>query len=337
MSSLGGTSRSSGPPRIWRFVARMRPEEVIFLAFALAIVAIEIATRTPLLTTHPQPAFFGGMVAFITVFYVRSLRAARRDGLPEPYTVARRDALRVTRDFGTLFAILVLYETLHDLTPLLRPDVVDEVIIAIDRRLFGVDVAVWLGEHCANRWLTYAMVFCYTSYFFSTVLLGAYIYWKDELRLYADFRLAIAILSVLGFTGYLLVPVVGPYIYQASLFPERLPGGSHGTYFVVSAIDGFRGYARDCFPSLHTATTTVVIVYARRFRRWLFWAYLPVGLGVYFSTLYLRMHYAVDLAAGFFVAAVAVLAAPRVNAAWERWQQRLAEPATRRTDADLAA
>jgi membrane-associated phospholipid phosphatase len=62
--------------------------------------------------------------------------------------------------------------------------------------------------------------------------------------------------------------------------------------------------------------TTVVLAFAFRDRRPLFWAYLPVALGLYAATLDLRLHYAVDVIAGFATAALAVALAPRINRAW---------------------
>jgi membrane-associated phospholipid phosphatase len=74
--------------------------------------------------------------------------------------------------------------------------------------------------------------------------------------------------------------------------------------------------ARDCFPSLHTAHTTVALAYARRFHRVAFLAFLPIALGLYVSTVYLRMHYVVDVAAGFATAALAIALGPWVNRRW---------------------
>jgi membrane-associated phospholipid phosphatase len=155
------------------------------------------------------------------------------------------------------------------------------------------------------------------SYFFAPAILAALIYWSDRRQLFRDFLVSLCVTTLLGYTGYLLVPAVGPYLFQAELFPDRLPGGGlKGTESVIQSIDALKGYARDCFPSLHTAHTTVVLVFARRFRRAAFLAYLPIALGLYVSTLYLRMHYAVDVAAGFATAALAVWAGPRLEAWW---------------------
>ena len=77
-----------------------------------------------------------------------------------------------------------------------------------------------------------------------------------------------------------------------------------------------KGSARDAFPSLHTAMTTVVLGMMWRDARRIFCTYLPVALGLYLSTMYLREHYATDVAAGFLTGAVALFAAPKINKWW---------------------
>ena len=143
---------------------------------------------------------------------------------------------------------------------------------------------------------------------------------------------SLCVVTLLGYAGYLLVPAVGPYVYQAALFPERLPGGTADTHFFVAQLDSLKGVARDCFPSMHTAHTTVTLLFARRLSRPLFWLYLPIALALYLSTLYLRMHYVIDVLAGLGVSALAIALGPRLEHWWARGAQ--AEPATVRAAAE---
>jgi membrane-associated phospholipid phosphatase len=296
---------------------RVRPEEVILAAFAVALATIMLATGRWYFTAFRHPRFLQVVGGLAVAVLLREAWRARRLG------VAAMAALRVFRDFLPFFVVLLFYETLHDLTPVLRPQVVDGTLAAIDRALFGVDVSYWLGGF-ATPSLTRVMVWCYASYFVAPVMLAAAIYYRGEARLFRQLMVSGVVTTVLGFLGYLCVPAVGPYVFQAELFPTRLPGGGAETHLFIKAIDDLKGVARDCFPSLHTAHTTVVLVYALRFRRWVGLAYLPVALGLYVSTLYLRMHYAVDVAAGFATAAAAVWLGPRIEAWWTA--QRPAAP-----------
>ena len=297
--------------------SRVRPEEALLAGYGVALVAIMATTRHWTFTSTMHVRFLEIFLALALFVLARDFVRARREQRSPWQSLVRAlpPAAQVVRDFVPFLIALVFYETLHDLTPLIRHDVVDAALIAVDRRLLHVDAAVWMGQF-GTPWLTRVMVFCYLSYFFAPAILAALIYWSDRRQLFRDFLVSLCVTTLLGYTGYLLVPAVGPYIFQADLFPQRLPGGGlESQSSVISTIDALKGYARDCFPSLHTAHTTVVLTFAWRWSRVAFALYLPIALGLYVSTIYLRMHYAVDVAAGFAVAALAITIGPRL----ERW------------------
>jgi len=287
----------------------LRPEEALLVVFGAALLGIMAATGVWRFTALHHPRFLQCVGVLAIAVAVRAWRRERRAG------PALGQVATVGRDFAPFFAVLLLYETLHDLTPVLRPDVVDGTLAAIDRALFGVDVSHWMGGF-ATPGLTRVMVLCYASYFVALPLLASAIYWSGDRPLFRALMVSGVVTTVIGYLGYLAVPAVGPYVYQAELFPTRLPGGGPETHLFIAAIDDLKGVARDCFPSLHTAHTTVVLVFAARFRRWALLAYLPVALGLYVSTVYLRMHYVVDVLAGFATAAAAVWLGPRLDHSW---------------------
>lgn len=287
----------------------LRPEEIAFALFAITLVVIVAATGTAPRTFAPPlwriawrlHVYFATCAALVGVVLARRIPVGGR----------LRRVAAVARDFAPFYAVLVLYEALAELTPALRPQVADAALVRIDRAMLGVDAAVWLGRF-ATPLLSHAMAICYGGYFVVPGALAAVLYGSGARALYRDFIVAGSLVAILGFVGYLLVPAVGPYVFQADLFPTRLPGGGYAPAF-VKAVDDFRGVARDCFPSLHAAHMTVALVFAYRFRRAVFLAMLPIGLGLYVSTIYLRMHYLIDVVAGILLAGAAVLAAPRIN------------------------
>jgi membrane-associated phospholipid phosphatase len=276
-------------------------------------------------TEFNHPRFLQCFAALSALIFVRSYLRARRDQRPGPALGrALAPALQVLRDFLPFFFGLLFYETLHDLTPLLRPGVVDAQLIAIDRAVFGVDVSYWMGRF-ASPALTHVMVQCYASYFVAPGLLACAIYWRGDRVLFREYMVSLCVVTLFGYAGYLLVPAVGPYVYQSALFPTRLPGGEH-THLFIAQIDSLKGVARDCFPSMHTAHTTVVLAFAWRYSKRAFFVYLPMAIGLYVSTVYLRMHYVVDVAAGFAVSALAVWVGPRIERAWQRARARRLVP-----------
>ena len=122
---------------------------------------------------------------------------------------------------------------------------------------------------------------------------------------------AITLCGALAYVGYVLVPVVGPKY----VFPDRWLEASPAA---LSFMDDIKGMNRDCFPSLHTAWTTLFLISAWRGCRPLFWVYLPVGIGVYIATLYGGYHYIPDIIAGHLLAVFAFWAARPLREWWNR-------------------
>lgn len=299
--------------RLWgERLRRLRPEEYLFLGLSIALLVIALKygagheTLLKMLGHWWIPVLVVGVCAAIFLrgwWRHRELRGAL-------FTVGR-----TLREFSPLWACIIVYETLHDLTPIVRPDVVDDTLIAIDHWFLGVDVGRWLNDSIGSALLTEVLVICYMSYGVATPGYAAYLYLKGRNRAFRDLSLGISMTAVLGYTGYLLVPGIGPYLYQTDLYPDRLPQPSWDPGF-LDTINNLQGGARDVFPSLHTAMTTVLLVIMWRSSRRIFWGYLPVACGLYLATLYLRVHYAVDVAAGFATAIAVSVLVPRVNDWW---------------------
>jgi membrane-associated phospholipid phosphatase len=79
--------------------------------------------------------------------------------------------------------------------------------------------------------------------------------------------------------------------------------------------------SRAAFPSLHAAVSLVMLAAAWRFVRAWFFVALPLVVGLWVSTIYLRHHYVVDLLAGFALAPVALVLAPRIDRWWSHRQR----------------
>lgn len=301
--------------------ARLRPEECLFIIFATALIVLLGVTGQVHIVAHRLFAglrFVAIVAALALVVFVRAyLRAGRRPENADARTKLREGssvALMAIRGFGTLFFCLAIYETLHDLTPVLCKHVYDQWLIDSDHFVLHVDVGRWLNDHIGSSTMTHLLTYCYISYAFTSPIYAAYQYIRGNFRQFHDFALAITITAFIGYTGYLLLPAVGPYVFQHNIYPDALPGWGHGG--LLDVIAKLKGSARDAFPSLHTAMTTVVLGCMWRDARKIFWWYLPIALGLYLATMYLRVHYATDVAAGFVVGGVALFVGPKINRWW---------------------
>jgi membrane-associated phospholipid phosphatase len=221
--------------------------------------------------------------------------------------------VRFLCDFSPVFFVIVIYELLGGIIPYLRPEV-DDLLMKIDLALFGVHPTIWL-ERFFVPWLADILALAYAAYYFIPVVLIFILYfWGKE----EEFSMTICTLLLgyyLSFVGYVTMPTIGPRFTLASLYNVPLQGGvmSESLINILNAIEGTK---MDCFPSGHTQMTLISLWFAFVYRRPLFWIYLPLSIVLIFSTVYLRYHYVIDVAAGFAFAGITLLLGPRLWAWW---------------------
>ncbi len=271
---------------------------IIFLGIILSLIIL----------CYPQiPGGWRLLARFIPlVLLAFALSKARR----------RWEKIRTVRficDFSPIFFAITIYELLGDLIPYLRPDV-DDLLIKIDLALFGVHPTIWL-ERFSSPWLTDILSLAYASYFFIPVILITILYfWGKE----EEFSVTIFTLLLgyyISFLGYIAMPTIGPRFTLASLQTTPLNGGAI-TESVIHIVDLLEHNKRDCFPSGHTQMVLISLWFAFKYKRPLYWIYLPICISLIFSTVYLRYHYVVDVAAGFAFAGGTLLIGPRL---WTWW------------------
>ena len=306
-----------------RLLFRLRLEEAVTLAFVvpttwLTLAAYEYAREAGVLGAR----YPGGVVRLAVALVLLALLAAAVRRWPSSGLV---QGLRETVPF---LACFLIYTNLHDTIGFVNPHDVHDRLVAMDRALFGVSPTVW-AERFITPARTEVMQFFYLNFFWiapstSLILLVR--------RRWPEFRAAtVGTLTCfyIGYVLYVVFPAAPPRLVLAREFTKNLRGYPVGfsalsaETFSLLPVD-----SRAAFPSLHTAASFVALVFAWRFARRWSWALLPFVLGLWVSTIYLRHHYFVDLAAGWVVAAAALWLAPRIDAWWARKQRALGyEPA----------
>jgi len=223
---------------------------------------------------------------------------------------------RLLHAFYPLIFILILFDSFADLLPWVSPIEQDPFLIRLDHALLGTHPTVWL-ERFNHPGLTEVLTWAYASYYFLPLILAVAIYRRGKTGDFDRAIFALVLCFYLSYVGYFLVPAVGPRFTLAHLQHINLPG-----VFLADTIrdtlNALEGFKQDAFPSGHTAIVLLVLFYAWRLARGLFWIFLPMVVALIFSTVYLRYHYVVDVLAGILLAAVCPVLERVTFALWDR-------------------
>lgn len=202
--------------------------------------------------------------------------------------------LTIMADWWLLPVAVLSHGWLSPVVDTLNPILKDAQLVAADQRLFGFQAAVEL-ERIVPPWLNDVLMVCYYGHFVWPVVLGVALYRRASgvFSEFGEYLTGLGLMFFLNYAAYALVPAIGPRFFLFGAFDGPLQG-----VMVTGVLDSVMRtptYVRDCFPSGHSGTTLLVLFYAWRFARPLFWLMLLPGLGLITATLAGRFHYATDL------------------------------------------
>ncbi len=271
---------------------RLRPLEALNLVTLSALSALTLELAGRLKDPGGTLLRYGLMAAGLAA--VAAL-ARRQESLPAPLSLAA--------DFYPIAFIPILYESLGPLIPAARGVARDELLIAADRAIFGLDPTVWL-ERLVRPWLTDFFYVSYVTYYFIAIALG-FVLWSRDGATARRFIFTLTLCYFVSYAGYFLLPALGPRFALAAEQKVTLE-----TTTVSRAISGTLNDLEhtqfDVFPSGHTMIAVAVLLVAFRRARDAFWFLLPVAACLVISTVYCRYHYVVDVLAGILLAVLTV-------------------------------
>jgi membrane-associated phospholipid phosphatase len=303
--------------KLARIVFRLRPEEAAALAFLLpttwlTLAAFFYAREAGVL----GPRYPGGVVRLgVVLALLAGLALALRRFPGSRFVHGLRETV-------PLLACFLIYTNLHDTIGFVNPHDVHHALAALDAMIFGVQPCVW-AERFITPALTELMQFLYLNFFWIAPSTSLILLLQ---RRWPEFRattFGIVACFFMGYALYVVFPAAPPRLVLVYEFTKNLSGYPVGfSSLSAGAFSLLPTDSRAAFPSLHTAASTVALVFAWRFARWWFLVLLPFVVGLWVSTLYLRHHYFVDLVAGWTLAPVAVWLAPRIDGWWAARQRK---------------
>jgi membrane-associated phospholipid phosphatase len=176
--------------------------------------------------------------------------------------------------------------------PLLGHGKVDTILLGWDRALIGETPAVawqsWLNPHLED------LAMAGYLFFFYYLVGGPAVYCVSNLRLFRKCIVGLFTMYGLAFMSYTVMPAGGPWRWMT--FAQPLHGPLLLDWVLAPVNAGSN--AVDVFPSVHLAASLYLLLFDWQHGRRRFWIYLLPCVVLWWSTMYLRFHYFVDLLAG---------------------------------------
>jgi membrane-associated phospholipid phosphatase len=218
----------------------------------------------------------------------------------------------VIHDFAAIAVVPVLYALSGPVLAAANPIRWDAQLAALDRAWFGTLPEAWIGLWGRPAWLTEIASILYATYYVIPIAIAVALYRRERRAEFESFVFAVVATFFASYVCYFLAPASGPRALSAH---EAAIVGNGMSAWLRTLLHWVEWNQLDAFPSGHVALSLVYLVLSwRMLPRWR----VPLALataGIVFSTVYLSLHYVVDLVAGALVAAVMLPAAPPL----QRW------------------
>jgi membrane-associated phospholipid phosphatase len=301
---------------------RLRSNALSVDVYTLAIITLYSAAAIVLYTKIPLATSILFQNALIVGVAGASILLTSMTGL---------QLFRMVRYFYVVPVIYMMYNQTHLIVHAVYPNLLfDDLLIAADRFLFGVDPTIWLGN-LASPLLTEYLQICYFMFYLMPILQAVELWRRGDLDALATFARAMAFCYFISYLLYFVMPAIGPRftLHTFDAISTELPGlfitellrglVDAGGGIPLGSIQPDRFVNRDCMPSGHTMLTITNVILAFRNRSSLRWGFAIIGGSLVFSTVYLRYHYAVDVVVGAALVALCLPLEPTVNRLISRW------------------
>jgi hypothetical protein len=214
------------------------------------------------------------------------------------------------------FVLLLLsYEKLRSLAPLLNSNVHYMEMIRFDRWLFGgtiptqsLQAALYNGQ---VQWYDFALYFIYMLHFVVPLIL-AVIIWRYQPKYYWRFVTSLLLLSYFGFLTYVAFPAAPPWLAsEQGILTPPIAHISTNIWHSLG-VESFSTYYKQlspnlvaAVPSLHSAYPFLFALIIRRIwgNKW-FAISMAYPIAIWFGVVYLGEHYVIDVLLGVLYAFV---------------------------------
>lgn len=275
----------------------LQPSEIIFILYILLTGIYIVLFRNNL---HNYYEHLLIRLAFVTAVVINYFSEKKY-----PY-----QAIGFFRQFFPIAASgLYFYTETGFMNTMIFPHHLDPYLIQLEYSLFGCMPSDIFCVKFPHKWFNELLNFGYFSYFF-IILIPLFVthFIKKKITHEATF---IALFSLLAFYLFFIVfPTAGPQFHYPDLtFMQNHIPDAYIFRFLVKQIQNFGETTTGAFPSSHVGVTLTMLYVTYKFSRKAFYIILPISILLFFSTVYIRAHYFVDVIGGVIFGVIFIILA----------------------------
>lgn len=264
---------------------------------------------------------FTALIALSVVFFLWFSQGLRqKTNEPLPFVMGKR-LLAAIRDWLPVLGLIQSYGLMGAFLERAYVADQDALLARIDRLIFFGHDPTLLTEKLITPLLSEWAAACYVCYAFVYPLVLGAVYMLRPPKAFQEMTFVVCLTLGSGYILYTLVPAKGPIFTQTYSVSLNL----YYTAWAKEQLMDATRIPRDCFPSLHTASSLVLLWGALRHVRKLGLVLAPIIISIPFACVYLRYHYAIDVIAGGVLALGVTTLAKRLRI-WEPEKQAQPEP-----------
>ncbi|HSG33026.1 MAG TPA: phosphatase PAP2 family protein, partial [Sphingomonadaceae bacterium] len=301
------------PAESARLAKPLLVEVSLATAYVIVCIAICWAASLPLVLPDSDTLEFTGMSNLVPLSILAGtmIFVSVRSRATHP--------LYVTTAVSAYVAILIVHFNVKLGIHTINPGSFDAVFWAIDRAFYPIVTgaeAIHVGLTGTGLPIEHFYLFLFLAMFATSIIIHGN-------RSYCDLRkvvLASMLVHMIGGLGYLVMPALGPFIYDIGTNSVETARQIHMLGVHRASLAGgpvwFTAHGPDhlaaglaAMPSLHVASSGVFLYYAWSKERYLLWVYVPLFLFIVNEAIATRWHYLVDIPVGLAVTGIAVLLA----------------------------
>lgn len=212
---------------------------------------------------------------------------------------------KISEDNRTLFTIILVYSALTVLyketalfNRLFYPSI-DESLILADQRIFGFQPSLEFSKHFNSFVISEIMYFGYFSYYLMPVAV-LFILYKQQPKKLEEFGFLVITSFLFYYIIFIFLPAFGPQFYLT--YPDNFveAKGFFGHFIKIIQENGEAKTA--AFPSSHVGVAVIMLIWIFKNLKKYFKYFVPIVITLFFATVYIKAHYAVDAIAGLLSA-----------------------------------